>query len=45
MTNVLLLVGVAVVAVVGTYLFLRNNPKKEAAINKAVDKLKRNLEK
>jgi hypothetical protein len=43
MINIVLLVGVAVVAVVGTYLFLRNNPKKEAAIDKAVDKIKKDL--
>jgi hypothetical protein len=45
MINILLLVGVAVVVVVGTYLFLRNNPKKKAAIDKAVDKIKQDWEK
>lgn len=32
---------VAVVAIVGTYLFLRNNKKKKAVIDAAVDKFKK----
>lgn len=42
--NTLIIVGIAVVvAVVGTYLFLRNNPKKRKAIDAKVDELKKEL--
>jgi hypothetical protein len=42
--TILLLVGVAVVSVVGTYLFLRANPRKRATLDRELKKLKRDLE-
>lgn len=40
--NTIIIVAVAVVvAVVGTYLFLRNNPNKRKAIDNQVDKIKK----
>lgn len=40
MHTVLIVAVAVVVSVVGTYLFLRNNPKKRAEIDKTVDEWK-----
>ena len=41
LTNILILLGIAVVASVGTWLFIKNNKSKADAVNDAIDKVKK----